>query len=119
MSDPNRMSFRFRQPIGFCFNTIGVSDGQTNGHSGMHFSLPSRDLIADSYESAVQAHLYDGTRNREYPEHAKQNPEQAFGFVRSGQAIGCVARAMVRQCGESLPAALLFEKLALCATCVR
>ncbi len=46
--------------IGFCFNTIGVSDGQTNGHSGMHFSLPSRDLIADSYESIVQAHLYDG-----------------------------------------------------------
>ena len=46
--------------IGFCFNTIGVSDGQTNGHSGMHFSLPSRDLIADSYESVVKAHLYDG-----------------------------------------------------------
>ena len=45
---------------GFCFNTIGVSDGQTNGHSGMKFSLPSRDLIADSYESMVQAHLYDG-----------------------------------------------------------
>jgi dihydroxy-acid dehydratase len=46
--------------IGFCFNTIGVSDGQTNGHSGMNFSLPSRDLIADSYESVVKAHLYDG-----------------------------------------------------------
>ena len=46
--------------IGFRFNTIGVSDGQTNGHRGMNFSLPSRDLIADSYESVVKAHLYDG-----------------------------------------------------------
>ena len=46
--------------LGFCFNTIGVSDGQTNGHNGMNFSLPSRDLIADSYESMVKAHLYDG-----------------------------------------------------------
>ena len=46
--------------IGFEFNTIGVSDGQTNGHSGMNYSLPSRDLIADSYETIVKAHLYDG-----------------------------------------------------------
>ena len=46
--------------IGFQFNTIGISDGQTNGHSGMNFSLPSRELIADSYESFVKAHLYDG-----------------------------------------------------------
>ena len=46
--------------IGFQFNTIGISDGQTNGHSGMNFSLPSRELISDSYESVVKAHLYDG-----------------------------------------------------------
>ena len=45
--------------IGFQFNTIGISDGQTNGHNGMNHSLPSRELIADSYESFVKAHLYD------------------------------------------------------------
>jgi dihydroxy-acid dehydratase len=46
--------------IGFRFNTIGVSDGQTNGHKGMNFSLPSREIIADSYETIVDSHLYDG-----------------------------------------------------------
>ncbi len=46
--------------IGFRFNTIGVSDGQTNGHKGMNFSLPSREVIADSYETIVDSHLYDG-----------------------------------------------------------
>jgi dihydroxy-acid dehydratase len=45
--------------IGWLFNTIGVSDGQTNGTSGMNYSLPSRDLIADSIEAMTMAHFYD------------------------------------------------------------
>lgn len=46
--------------IGLIFNTIGVSDGISNGTPGMRFSLPSRDIIADSMETVVQAQSYDG-----------------------------------------------------------
>jgi dihydroxy-acid dehydratase len=46
--------------IGFRFNTIGVSDGITMGTSGMKYSLPSRELIADSIETMVTAHYHDG-----------------------------------------------------------
>ena len=46
--------------IGLIFNTIGVSDGISMGTSGMRFSLPSRDIIADSIETVVQAMSYDG-----------------------------------------------------------
>ena len=42
------------------FNTIGVSDGISMGTDGMSFSLPSRDLIADSIETVVSAQWYDG-----------------------------------------------------------
>ena len=42
------------------FSTISVSDGLVNGHSGMHFSLMSREVIADSIEIVVRAHQYDG-----------------------------------------------------------
>ncbi len=46
--------------IGLVFNTIGVSDGISMGTSGMRFSLPSRDIIADSIETVVSAQWYDG-----------------------------------------------------------
>ncbi|QRR02957.1 dihydroxy-acid dehydratase [Dyadobacter sandarakinus] len=46
--------------IGLIFNTIGVSDGMTNGNDGMRYSLPSRDIIADSIETVVAAQWYDG-----------------------------------------------------------
>ena len=46
--------------IGLVFNTIGVSDGISMGTPGMRFSLPSRDIIADSLETVVQAMSYDG-----------------------------------------------------------
>ena len=45
--------------IGLIFNTIGVSDGISMGTPGMRFSLPSRDIIADSIETVVQAMSYD------------------------------------------------------------
>ena len=41
------------------FNTIGVSDGISMGTQGMRFSLPSRDIIADSIETVIQAMSYD------------------------------------------------------------
>jgi len=46
--------------VPFVFNTIGVDDGIAMGHSGMKFSLPSRELIADCVETMVQAHCFDG-----------------------------------------------------------
>lgn len=46
--------------IGLVFNTIGVSDGISMGTYGMRYSLPSRDIIADSMETVVQAMNYDG-----------------------------------------------------------
>ena len=46
--------------VGLIFNTIGVSDGISNGTDGMRYSLVSRDLIADSIESVCGAHYYDG-----------------------------------------------------------
>ena len=45
--------------VGLRFNTIGVSDGISMGTEGMSFSLPSRDLIADSIEMVVGAQWYD------------------------------------------------------------
>jgi len=44
---------------GLIFHTIGVSDGITNGTTGMMYSLPSRELIADSIETVVSAQFYD------------------------------------------------------------
>ncbi|MEP0262288.1 dihydroxy-acid dehydratase [Dokdonia sp.] len=45
--------------VGLIYNTIGVSDGISMGTPGMRFSLPSRDLIADSMETVVEAMSYD------------------------------------------------------------
>jgi dihydroxy-acid dehydratase len=45
--------------MGLIFHTIGVSDGITNGTTGMMYSLPSRELIADSIETVVSAQFYD------------------------------------------------------------
>lgn len=45
--------------VGLIFNTIGVSDALSMGTTGMRFSLPSRDIIADSIEAVVSAQWYD------------------------------------------------------------
>src|SRR5476651_1792701 len=46
--------------VGLIFNTIGVSDGMSNGTDGMGYSLVSRDVIADSIEAVCGAQYYDG-----------------------------------------------------------
>jgi len=46
--------------VGLIYNTIGVSDGISNGTSGMRYSLVSREIIADSIEAVAGAHYYDG-----------------------------------------------------------
>ncbi|MBO8165215.1 MAG: dihydroxy-acid dehydratase [Brevibacillus sp.] len=46
--------------VPFEFNTIGVDDGIAMGHIGMRYSLPSREIIADSFETVINAHWFDG-----------------------------------------------------------
>jgi len=46
--------------VPFVFNTIGVDDGIAMGHAGMKYSLPSRELIADTVETMLNAHQFDG-----------------------------------------------------------
>ncbi len=46
--------------VPFVFGMIGICDGIAMGHDGMHYSLPSRELIADCVESMIKAHCLDG-----------------------------------------------------------
>ncbi len=62
------------------FNTIGVSDGISMGTDGMSYSLPSRDLIADSIETVVRAQWYDGVVT--VPGCDKNMPGSLIGMAR-------------------------------------
>jgi len=55
-----KASIRAAGGVPFEFNTIAVDDGIAMGHGGMRFSLPSRELIADSVETMISAHQFDG-----------------------------------------------------------
>jgi len=55
-----RQAIRDAGGVPFEFNTIGVDDGIAMGHSGMKYSLPSRELIADCVETMLRAHCFDG-----------------------------------------------------------
>ncbi len=55
-----RQAVREAGGVPFMFNTIGVDDGIAMGHFGMKYSLPSREIIADSVETMVAAHQFDG-----------------------------------------------------------
>jgi dihydroxy-acid dehydratase len=55
-----RQAIREAGGVPFMFNTIGVDDGIAMGHFGMKYSLPSREIIADSVEAMVAAHWFDG-----------------------------------------------------------
>ncbi|WP_210465757.1 dihydroxy-acid dehydratase [Rufibacter roseolus] len=59
LADAVKMGVQANGMVGLRFNTIGVSDGITNGNAGMRFSLVSRELIADSIEAMAGAHYYD------------------------------------------------------------
>ena len=54
-----RREIRKAGGVPFEFNTIGICDGVAMGHEGMKYSLPSREIIADSVESVVRAHCFD------------------------------------------------------------
>lgn len=65
---------------GFIFNTIGISDGQSMGTSGMRYSLPSREVIADSIESFILGHSFDGVVT--IPGCDKNMPGVVMGMLR-------------------------------------
>ena len=60
ISSKVKESFKNKDLISFKFNSIGVSDGITMGTNGMKYSLLSRELIADNFETICRAHHYDG-----------------------------------------------------------
>ncbi len=60
LSDYVKQGIRQAGGIPFEFNTIGVCDGIAQGHTGMHYSLPSREIIAYSVEIMLEAHRFDG-----------------------------------------------------------
>jgi dihydroxy-acid dehydratase len=55
-----RQAIREAGGVPFMFHTIGVDDGIAMGHAGMKYSLPSREIIADSVETMIAAHWFDG-----------------------------------------------------------
>ena len=55
-----RAAIRAAGGVPFEFNTIGVDDGIAMGHSGMKYSMASREIIADSIETMLRAHCFDG-----------------------------------------------------------
>ncbi|KAI9294342.1 dihydroxy-acid dehydratase [Neoconidiobolus thromboides FSU 785] len=59
LSDHVKLGVENNNLIGYRFNTIGVSDGMTNGTEGMSYSLQSRDIIADSIETVMCGQFYD------------------------------------------------------------
>jgi len=75
------------------FNTIAVDDGIAMGHGGMLYSLPSRDLIADSIEYMVNAHCADAmvcisNCDKITPGMLRRDADQHSGGVRFGRADG-------------------------------
>jgi dihydroxy-acid dehydratase len=60
LADAVKSGVQMAGGVPFEFNTIAICDGLTMGHEGMKYSLPSREVIADSIELMVQAHRFDG-----------------------------------------------------------
>ena len=97
--------------VGLRFNTIGVSDGISMGTSGMTYSLQSRDIIADSIETVMQAQWYDA--NISVPGCDKNMPGCLIAMGRfnrpSIMVYGGTIRAGCSAKGESLDIVSAFQ----------
>ena len=97
--------------LGMRFNTIGVSDGISMGTDGMSYSLPSRDLIADSIETMVGAHLYDALVT--LPGCDKNMPGSIIAMLRLNRPAlmiyGGTIRAGCSSKGEKLDVVSVFQ----------
>ena len=123
--------------IPFEFNTIGVDDGIAMGHEGMRYSLPSRELIADSVETMVQAHCFDamicipncdkivpgmlmGAARANIPTIFISGGPMAAGVDRSGQKVDLISvfEAVGARASGAIDDARLEElEIAGCPTC--
>ncbi len=98
--------------IGLIYHTIGVSDGMSMGTQGMRFSLPSRDVIADSIETVAGAQWYDGLVTVVGCD--KNMPGAMIGLARLNRpAILCYGGTISPGCydGEKLDIVSAFEVL--------
>jgi dihydroxy-acid dehydratase len=97
--------------VPFEFNTIGVDDGIAMGHIGMRYSLASRELIADSIETVVEAHQLDGLIC--IPNCDKIVPGMLMGAIRVNVPTifisGGPMKAGVLPDGQSVDLATVFE----------
>mmetsp|Transcript_182425 Transcript_182425/g.444019 ORF Transcript_182425/g.444019 Transcript_182425/m.444019 type:complete len:569 (+) Transcript_182425:70-1776(+) len=99
------------QLYGFQFNTVGVSDGMSMGTRGMTYSLPSREIIADSIETVMGAQFYDALVT--IPGCDKNMPGCVMGMLRMNRPSlmlygGTIASG--RSCkGETLDIVSTFE----------
>lgn len=100
--------------IPFEFNTIGVCDGVAMGHTGMKYSLPSRELIADSVETMVAAHRFDGLVC--IPNCDKITPGMLMGVMRTNVpsifVSGGPMAAGVSKTGKAIDLISVFEGVA-------
>src|SRR3990172_4665833 len=97
--------------IGFIFHTIGVSDGISMGTDGMKYSLPSREVIADSIETVMRAQWYDA--NISIPGCDKNMPGSVMAMARlnrpSLMIYGGTIRAGVGRSGRPLDIVSAFQ----------
>ncbi|MEI6971970.1 MAG: dihydroxy-acid dehydratase [bacterium] len=102
--------------VPFEFNTIGICDGIAMGHSGMKYSLPSRELIADCVESMVRAHCFDAMIC--IPNCDKIIPGMLMGAVRTNiptiMVSGGPMKAGHSPDGKVLDLISVFEGVAAC-----
>merc|ERR1719343_448827 len=96
---------------GLQFNTVGVSDGMSMGTKGMTYSLPSREIIADSIETVMGAQFYDGLVT--IPGCDKNMPGCVMGMIRINRPSIMVYGGTIasgRSCkGETLDIVSTFE----------
>ncbi|MBF4501348.1 dihydroxy-acid dehydratase [Savagea sp. SN6] len=97
--------------VPFEFNTIGVDDGIAMGHIGMRYSLPSREIIADSAETVINAHWFDGVFY--IPNCDKITPGMLMAAVRTNVpsvfVSGGPMEAGISSKGETLSLTSVFE----------
>jgi dihydroxy-acid dehydratase len=104
--------------VPFEFNTIGVCDGIAMGHVGMRYSLASRELIADSVETVVEAHRLDGLVC--IPNCDKITPGMMMGALRTNVPVIFVSGGPMKAghlpSGRKVDLISVFEAVGKCST---
>lgn len=111
LADIAKQAIREAGGVPFEFDTIGVCDGISMGHMGMRYSLPSRELIADSAETVINAHRFDGVFY--IPNCDKITPGMLLAAVRTNvPAIFCSGgpmKAGISATSKALTLSSMFE----------